>query len=223
MASQVWPVLHVHPDHWDDGLESARRAFAAGVAGVFVIQMDGDDAFTDAFAAELKQRYPAQKIGVNYLSRPADQAMARALELGLDATWTDSPGVSSAKVDLMAMQVAGMLMQRRDHLFFGSVAFKYQAAEPDPVGAAVRAQSLGMIPTTSGAATGKAANSDKVSSMSAGLGGDSLGLASGITPENVRSYLPYATHLLVATGIEDTFYLLDEDKLRRLMDAVAAA
>ncbi|MEO7729932.1 MAG: hypothetical protein ABIY55_03095 [Kofleriaceae bacterium] len=46
-----------------------------------------------------------------------------------------------------------------------------------------------------------------------------IALASGITPENVGTYLPYVDAFLVGTGIEARFGVLDRDKLAALLEA----
>ena len=61
------------------------------------------------------------------------------------------------------------------------------------------------VVTTSGMATGCAASIDKVEMMRRALGKHPLALASGVTPENVDSYLPYVDAFLVASGIEQEF------------------
>lgn len=69
--------------------------------------------------------------------------------------------------------------------------------------------------------TGQAADIDKVCAMREGLGDGALALASGVTPENVRAYLPYVDAFLVGTGIEASFGVIDETKLAALLRAMA--
>lgn len=47
-----------------------------------------------------------------------------------------------------------------------------------------------------------------------------MGLASGITAENVSSFLPYVDCFLVATGISRDFHNLDESKVKQLVDLI---
>ena len=47
-----------------------------------------------------------------------------------------------------------------------------------------------------------------------------LAIASGITPENVEVYLPFADSFLVATGISRSFTELDPSKVRMLVQRV---
>lgn len=216
-ALKVLPVIHALDV--PQCMRNAEIAFDAGADGVFLIQMDGQDEDLELFAVHLKGRWPERFIGVNFLSRGPLEALERSLKLELDATWTDKPGVSGSGVSPQAQMVGARLMENPSHLFFGSVAFKYQAPEPLPVQAAWNAQSLGMIPTTSGEATGRAPDAQKLKAMRCGLGSGPLALASGLTASNVNALGPYLTHLLVATGVSRDFHNFDEALLRGFVEA----
>ncbi len=181
-APQVWPVIHLSTPEL--AFRNADIAQRCGAAGVVLIHMDGQDDAIDPVAFKLKRRHPGLKVGVNYLSLPAPVALVRSLGLGLDATWTDRPGVRSAGADESVEAVTPVLRMNPGHLFFGSVAFKYQLPERDPARAAVRAHGLGMIPTTSGPATGVPPSPEKLYGMRKALGDAPLAVASGITPDN---------------------------------------
>ena len=56
--------------------------------------------------------------------------------------------------------------------------------------------------------------------MKQALGEFPLGIASGITPENVSEYLDIADCFLVATGISTSFTELDPVRVRALMEFV---
>jgi uncharacterized protein len=220
----VLPVIHVR----DHTLTMANAALAQrlGCEGVFLISMDGRDAIVPTLAAAVKQAWPAGQIGINLLSHDPIEALHIAIRHGLDASWTDSPGVTSAGPCESARVIAELLMDR-PHRFFGSVAFKYQRADPDAGQAARAAYRLGMIPTTSGEATGVAAAPAKIIAMRHALDqlnpSAPLALASGITPDNVTIYQQAGvTHALVATGISADEHTFDPQLLDRLMSAVRA-
>lgn len=216
---QVWPVIHLSTEL--KNTENVRIAVACGCPGVFLIHMGGEDELIDPFALQLKRAHPSLMVGVNYLTLPAHLALERSLKLGLDATWTDNPGVRSdvisSHVEFITRQLG---LTQRPHLFFGSVAFKYQPAEPDPAEAARRAAGFGMIPTTSGSKTGVAPEPAKLAAMRQALGDGPLAVASGFTPDNAYELGRFVTHILVSTGIskfgsDDEF---DETLLRRLIE-----
>lgn len=213
----VWPVIHLKEGAVDLALDNAAIAHRCGCAGVFVIDMEGDNQQVVPTAKRIRQAHPTLKVGVNLLGVNPLMVLSQSLAAGLDATWTDSPGVTSRNVSSMAQAIADLLKDHPDHQFFGSVAFKYQPAESDPSAAAHAAARLGMVPTTSGAATGAAPAESKLAAMREALGGRPLAVASGITPENVEVLGPYLTHILVATGVSDTFHELSAPKLQALM------
>ncbi|MFK4705628.1 hypothetical protein ABIC83_002467 [Roseateles asaccharophilus] len=213
---QVWPVIHL--DTVELALANADIAARNGCAGVFVIDMSGRDVLTDEAAIQIKRRHPNLQVGVNYLSQRAPDALRRSIALGLDATWTDKPGVTSSGVnENLLAGVADLLAQDPDHLYFGSVAFKYQPTDADPPAAAARALSLGMIPTTSGLATGQPPEASKLFAMRQAVGSGPLAVASGIDPYNAYELGRFLTHILVATGISSSDTEFDEAALQRLM------
>ena len=78
------------------------------------------------------------------------------------------------------------------------------------------------VVTTSGIATGLAADVSKIEQMREGIGDHALAIASGITPENVFMYLPFCDCFLVATGISDSHTELNAGKVRSLAEQIHA-
>jgi predicted TIM-barrel enzyme len=76
------------------------------------------------------------------------------------------------------------------------------------------------VVTTSGKGTGWAADIKKIQKMKQAMGDFPLAIASGVTPENVTTYLPVADCFLVATGISRNFYEFDLAKTRQLINVV---
>lgn len=220
MKTQVFPVIHYNTVQ--QALHNAAIADQCGCPGVFLISMDGRDDELDQAIIAVKSRFPNLKVGGNFLSLPPLEALKRCLDLRIDATWTDRPGVTSFGANDAALEVSKLLAEHPGHQFFGSVAFKYQAAERFPAQAAVAAANLGMIATTSGAATGEAADVAKLAEMKAALGTQPLALASGVSPDNAHLFMPYVGYFLVSTHISmsPTSPMLSEDKLRALMAVV---
>jgi hypothetical protein len=210
----IYPVIHYLDDA--TALRNAEVAFEAGCEGVFLIHMDGRDSLLEPAALAIKGRWPEKRVGINYLSLPAMEALKRNLRAGLDMTWTDDAGLNTLESTERAAELEAVLCAHPRHTFFGAAAFKYQAPEPDPAAAALRGLRHRMVPTTSGAATGVAADLAHIIRMSQAVDGR-LAVASGITPDNVLTYAPYLSHILVATGVSADFYSLHPDKLRRLV------
>lgn len=251
----VLPVIH----HLDYQTSYAQAALALnfGADGVFFISHHGEDAQLFAPALDLKETFPDKLVGVNLLKSSALTALKSVMypQVGtrhmLDMVWADAPGVSSMEVSSTACDIAQILVDHPVHAvpyppkgrvshFFASVAFKYQPAEPDPGTAAIKAWQLGMIPTTSGPATGQSPTVEKIVAMREALDEYALGqavmrrgrpgevlraplaIASGMTVENVKAFLPYATHFLVSTGISSDDYHFDAAKLDAFVQAVKA-
>lgn len=205
---------------------NAELAALAGYAGVVLIQMDGRDDELDHPAATLKLGFPELIVGTNRLSASPASAIATDAVLDLDFTWSDNPGASSDGIGPLASGINDMLSKARAggrrHRYFGSVAFKTQALERNPAGAAVVAANMGWIPTTSGPATGKAPAPEKLEAMKAAIGEFELAVASGVTPENASLIAPHVDWILVATGISRDFHEFDPARVLDLAQAVAA-
>lgn len=217
---EVWPVIHVSKGNLELVTSNAKMALRAGCDGVFLISMEGHDGELIDFAKKTQARFPQLKVGVNHLTLPASESLKLNLEANLPATWTDSPGISSQEATEEAAAIRSTLLQNRTHLFFGSVAFKYQRTDKNPGAAALRALDHGMIPTTSGSETGKAAKKEKLEAIRGEIWKNPLAIASGVTPKNAADHKGIVTHILVATGIAQDFHTFCPEKLYRLMQAL---
>ncbi len=212
--TKVLPVIH-HLNH-RLSVDQLKLAQEAGADGVFLISHNGkDDELLDVLIEEkaINDFY----IGINFLgmSDPV-RAYNTAATAGADAVWLDDAGVSSTHTEFgMKLRDARNARAGREDIF-ASVAFKYQGHEPNPVQAAFNARSLGFIPTTSGPGTGQAPEVSKVRDMSVN-GKGTLAIASGMTPENIGLFVPYLTHVLVATGVSVDMHNFDYEKLRVLI------
>lgn len=221
----VFPVIHIRSDAGPltHALENAGMAFEAGADGVFLISMDGHDELLSYLGREVKMRHEDKLVGLNYLTLGAQQAIARSASAGMDMTWSDNAHTHSSQPKEDAEPIAKALSYFKGHRFFGGVAFKYQRREPFPDLAAIRAAELGFIPTTSGPGTGAAADLEKIIQMSKALDGGDLAIASGITPDNVLTFAPYLSHILVATGVSKNEHDFDFELLCQLMGKIRSA
>lgn len=204
------PVIH-HLDR-ETSIAEAQVARKCGADGVFLISHHGDDDEIVSVASELKVYMPEMKVGINLLSRSPKEACAAALESELDMVWADHMGVNSSGVDPLGLWLSEFAKDNPAIKLFASVAFKYQAIDPNPSLAAAKAKQMGFVPTTSGSATGSAPELSKIRQMSHAVNGE-LAVASGMTPENILGYAPFLAYALVSTGISKDEYHIDEDKL----------
>lgn len=211
---KIIPVIH----HKDEQLSfyNAEMCAKENVYGLFLISMEGDNYGLSALAKKIKNNFPHLKIGVNHLGYSALESLYENLNYSLDLTWSDSPIVTGTVISEEAKSIAHEL-ESSEHLFFNSVAFKYQRIEKNIPQAVLNSQSLKFIPTTSGEATGKAADLNKLILMKKHLKDYPLGIASGLTPENVHEYTPFIEYGLVATGISENFHTFDSLKLKKII------
>jgi len=215
----VLPVIHV------ESLEQARRnahvAFDAGADGIFLINhgLSGEQLL--GVADKLRGEFDKRWIGINCLDFPNERTIERATLLGLDGVWADNGHIDEDKPmrEQERADVIRKILTDRV-MYFGGVAFKTQRPSKNPWLAAKLATPYMDVVTTSGPGTAKAADLDKIRQMRGGAGDALLGIASGITPENVKSYMPYANCFLVASGIGSSWSELDPTRVRMLVQAV---
>jgi len=219
MKPAIIPVIHYADD--EQALRNAARAADAGCEGVFLIEMSGRSRPLPDVARVIKARHPDLLVGINFLGVDAADAAYANVATGLDMTWTDEQPTHSEDAPWDdAAKMLDELGAAPGHLAFVGVAFKHQRHEPDPAAAALKAIEMGLIPTTSGEATGVAAEVDRIVRLREAVGPDApLAIASGVTPDNVHLYAPLLSHILVATGVSSSFHEFDPDLLRRLRGA----
>lgn len=214
----VIPVIHYHDD--EQSMRNAQIIVEAGGKAVMLIQMEGNDPEMVACAKRVKEAHPDLLVGINCLSASPSFALGMSIDQGFDMTWTDRQVTHSSldEENADAAHIASLLKTSPSHLFFAGVAFKHQPFEPRADIAAKRAIAKRMIPTTSGIATGVSADTSFIEVLRSALPGNApLGIASGVTPENVSSYAPFVSHILVSTGISSSFYELDPARLKLLL------
>lgn len=221
----VLPVIHA----LDAGqvTENIRILVGEGAPGCFLINHDfGVDEFLP-IVREVRTAWPSLWMGVNFLAvtgRDAFPILGDLAKTGcpVDAYWADNARIDETGKDASeARQIADVRAASGwSGLYFGGTAFKKQR-HVNPAhwqDAAREAVSFMDVVTTSGLATGKEADLQKVRQFRAGIGDAPLALASGVTPENARRYADVDA-FLVATGINRSgdFYNIDPARLAQLM------
>lgn len=216
---RVWPVIHYL--NQATALTNARLALSAGCRGVMVINMVGPSEPAFACAQVIRRAYPGLRVGVNALDMPLPQAMVAAHELGLDAVWSDDAGYRAGAAPLNVDSIHQARRQCPGLEIFAGVAFKYRTADSNPGASAHAMWADGLIPCTSGPGTGVAPDIGKLQGIRRCLPVDGrLGVASGVTPDNVSEIGRTVTDILVATGVSDDEHELSGAKLRALMMGV---
>lgn len=214
------PVIHPISAH-AAGYSTA-CAVENGADGIFLINqgMDLDDVL--ALSVALKEKNPDLWVGINLLGEPLETVLFYAFLYKLDGIWTDNAHIEENEQQQIVAQRFKDKIEPWEGLYFGGVAFKHQrkVAFNDLAKAASIAKDYMDVVTTSGPGTGIAADLEHVKEVRKGLGDHPMGIASGITPENIDQYLPYVDSFLVATGIEKEFGILDADKTAKVAEAI---
>lgn len=192
-------AIHVGPGaaQWISDINIAHEAEADGI----IVIKDYETLATDSDVLEAyghaKRTYSPWWIGVNLLDHNANQAVA-AIPRGTDGLWIDRSYVEEHKdggqyLDRVYRDLA---MLRHTTLLLASIAFKYQAPVKDYALVTSLAAPHADVLITSGERTGAAADLDKVRIMRAATKGP-LGLASGVSADNVQQYLDLDVDLFI--------------------------
>jgi len=229
----ILPVIHV--EHPAEMLTNATLARSCGCDGVFLIAHVGNYFQLEKFYNLLRKELPDWWIGINALDLHPTvtfDKIEHGLFPGVNGVWDDNAEIFHNQ-DASDQPLAKKIWEGKsvlDLLYFGGVAFKYVhplLANPQTdeariavVDAARAAKDYMDVVVTSGPGTGHAADVSKIESMASACTPTPLGIASGLTLDNVHNYLPYAKFLLVATGISDTWTKFNPDLLQAFVDKV---
>ena len=224
----VFPVIHVLDI--DQALRNVEIAKSNDVAGVFLINHDFPiEPFLPIIKA-VREKHPDIWLGLNFLAvtgKIAFPILARLESDGcrIDGYWADDARIDESRTAIDQPEAAEIQNIKKQcgwsGVYFGGTAFKKQRAVKDcdlHTCAAIAANWMDVV-TTSGVATGIEAGTDKVTLFRQHVSNHTLGLASGITPENVSDYANDLDAILIATGISQPgdFYNLDPALLNNLI------
>ena len=228
VGAAVFPVIHVL-DH-DQAATNIDIALSHHCAGVFLINHDfGIEAFLP-MVRSIRKQYPDIWLGLNFLAvtgKDAFPVLAALAQEGcdIDGYWADDARIDERRALSDQPEAKEIQAVRKQSgwagLYLGGTAFKKQrpVKESDYLLSAQIACHWMDVVMTSGVATGEEAGTDKVGVFREGVGECALGLASGITPDNIENYASELDVILVATGINSPgdFYNIDADRLDMLM------
>lgn len=216
---KFYPVIHVR--EYTETLKNVDIATLCRADGCFLIHHGGDSDLLDEIYAKVQNEHPKLWIGLNYLGENNVDA-ANRLPKSAYGLWVDNLGINEYEDEHNQPEPKELdTTIKMGKSIFGGVAFKYQRQVEDIERAAKIARFYCDVVTTSGDATGSAASLSKIQIMYNAIKGyTELGLASGVTVDNVKSYLPYVNHFLVATGISKDFYNLDAYSTKKLADII---
>ncbi len=229
-SNQFFAVVHVN--NVPQAFRNVVLALNNGADGVFLINHEVRPAMLVSAYDRVRRDLPEQKVGVNFLGVTISESMRLLHEtrnsLGF---WMDDVGYEEARdcnyvEDLPILEsteiperIRGALTHM-DYkgLLFGGVDFKYQRPAQDLTRVTRTVAQFVDVVTTSGPATGAPPTVEKIQRMREAIPGGQLAIASGMTPENVESFLDYVDYFLVATGISDSHTELNPDRVKMFAD-----
>lgn len=237
----VFPVIHVQSEK--QTLETVKVALQCQegqkkglIAGVFLTNDKQKEPSLAAFspiALAVRKSFPDLWIGVNLFHTRLDPCEAfrevgELAKLGrIDGLWCDWAWIDE-KSPLEAQKFARKAFAARQQsgwkgVYFGGVAFKGNP-NYDTVSnfkqAGTIARNFVDVVVTSGPDDKAPPSVDKVTQLQSGCSPVCVAIASGITPGNVRNFLPVAKIFLVSDGISSDRHPIDPVKLQALLKAV---
>jgi predicted TIM-barrel enzyme len=226
-APIILPVIHVI-DHQQTAT-NIDKLIDAGISGCFLINHDFDVETFLPIIRSIRAQYPDFWIGLNFLAvtgRDAFPVLATLAGQGcrINAYWADDARIDERENQQTEAELIQTIRQDSgwNGLYFGGTAFKKQRVvdAADYAKSAEIAGGFMDVVTTSGIATGNAAEISKITTFRAALPDTPIALASGITPDNAAEYA-MVDCFMVATGINitDDFYNIDPEKLGLLISA----
>ncbi|KKP58909.1 MAG: Adenine phosphoribosyltransferase [Candidatus Moranbacteria bacterium GW2011_GWF1_34_10] len=210
------PVIHAV--NKEQCLRNVAIAAWSQADGIFLINHNIGANELVAIFQVVKNKFPDLWVGVNFLDLYKEDAAQKAIAIGANGLWTDDAGLYEGMREKPVSR--NELLGQWEGLYFGGVAFKYQKEVRDIASVARLSLDAVDVVTTSGARTGTAPLVDKISIMRKAIGDFPMAIASGITIENVRSFLPFCDCFLVATGISFNHTELDPEKTQLLSTTI---
>ena len=200
----------IHPVSETIALRSIQTAVEVEADGIWLINQGMSTPELLTFIPTVNRLFPKLWIGVNLLGTPPDKMIGCIKDLPVGGIWSDNAGINEyndEQPDGVEFRLARAQWGWKG-LYFGGVAFKYQREVQDhllPVAARKAAPWMDVI-ASSGPGTGFAASVDKVKALREGASDHPIALSSGVSPENIDSFLPYVDAYLVASEIETAKY-----------------
>ncbi len=222
----ILPVIHTLDT--PQAARNIRTAMREGAHGVFLINHDFPHERLVPIIRDVRRQFPWLWLGVNFLAVTGKDAFPILGDLEkegclIDAYWADNARIDErSDVQVEAEEIDAIRTASGwSGLYFGGTAFKKQRdVKPEhfDLSARIACKHMDAV-TTSGVATGHAADLSKIETFRNACGDHPLAIASGVTSENVHLYAPLLDAILIATGInhDGDFYNIDPGRLRDVL------
>ncbi len=227
----ILPVIHTLD--FEQAARNIEVAVREGAHGVFLINHDFEYPQLLPILREVRIRFPWLWLGVNFLGVTGKDAFPvlgklESDNIPIDAYWADNARIDErTEIQTEANEIDQVRINSGwSGMYFGGTAFKKQREVPAEhyYTSAKLAYSHMDVVTTSGIATGKAADLDKIKTFRQACGDHPIAVASGVTPDNIADYAPLLDAILIATGInvQDDFYNIDPVRLQAVLSQARA-
>ncbi len=204
---QFLVALHVQSDN--QAIREAHNILTPdGAHGILLVNnggfVKGEGPYPNLFdiAEHIKLILPDYVVGIN----PLETSTVRALELlsehELDILWKDNGGVYEIGSQILIFENILKALHGNPVKYYGGVAFKYQTQPSNLKGVCEVAAKHFSAVITSGDGTGSQPSLEKIRMIREYIGPEAkLGIASGMSVENVNLFLPYADIFIVGTSL----------------------
>ena len=199
IRTELIPVIHML--NQNQVLTNVKTCIDCGIEKVFIINHVVTINELIDCAKRVKLEYPNLWVGINMLGNTTKDSLS--MNTGFDGLWCDGVVPSDYQRNFKGM-------------FFGGVAFKYQPQPKDLKEACEWAKLTTDVATTSGSATGKAADINKILAIRGYLYSHPMAIASGVSVNNIEDYKGIVDYLLVASSITTFGEMIVKEKLKEL-------
>lgn len=229
-SKQLWVAAYVNQDK-----AQSQNLISEAMRNIEACQQGGADAVIlinewctyselEQTIREVRKEFPKLKMGVNFLGDDEEPYGYRgsfqlAQEFDLDIVWTDFAGVDEIN-EKPLVNLHDIERARCSRAFYCSgVHMKYSTLK-NPNKSVVQSaiQAVGWVDGVilTGEKTGVAVNTDRVKSVFAELHRYPLGVASGVSSENVQFILPYMDFFIVSSSLQGENHRIVAEKVREL-------
>jgi BtpA family len=182
----------------------------------------------DGLFTEIRKKYPTQVIGVDFLGPDENlytykETFDLAKKHKLQIAWTDFSGVDQIKEandanlhDIQANTDPNIFYVSGVHMKYSNLMDANKTIEKSAL------QAMGFVDgiILTGPKTGVAADPEKAIRVKKVVHDYPVGLASGVSAENIKPFLPYIDFVLVNTSIADKNHRIIPDKVKALRKAM---
>lgn len=223
-AKQLWTVVYVESENTLETVERDVEASLDGGADAAVLEIGKDPAPLRRAVEHVRRKYPAAKVGCNYLGDDADpyghvNGFRIARDFDLHLVWVDFSGVDLVQEVPEASLHAVEALRPGNALYVSGIHMKY-GTMLDPAKTIERSalQAMGWVEgiVITGPRTGVATDPERAQRTRAAVGSYPMGAASGVTVDNFHTIRDYVDFCLVNTSISDADHRIITAKVRQL-------